>query len=159
MAKNKRFIIVCAVLLVLAATFVIVKNIISETKFNEPDVNGNFSGNLLNDGGFCEYDGKVDFANPNDNQYLYVMNPDESDKRLLVKDSVRSINVCGSYIFYTRIKSEEAMSFAFLNIGRYSLCRCNLDGSNKKVIVEAPSMAATLVGNYIYYVHYDNTYY
>ena len=38
----------------------------SRTTMNNDNAVGNTSGNLLNGGLFCEYDGKIYFANPND---------------------------------------------------------------------------------------------
>ena len=155
MTNRVKAIIVIIVFAVLFGGGYILYSILHDTQMNADDANGNYSGNLLNEGVFCEYEGKVYFANPDHSDYLYVMNPDGSDKKLLVKDSVRSINVCGKYIYYTRIDSHEGTSFAFLNIDRYSLCRADLDGTNTKILDGDPCMSATLVGNYIYYIHYD----
>ncbi|MBR5337484.1 MAG: DUF5050 domain-containing protein [Lachnospiraceae bacterium] len=155
MRNKTKAIIVIIVFAILIGGGYFLYRFLHDTQLNADDVNGNFSGNLLNDGTFCEYEGKVYFANPEDSDHLYVMNPDGSDKKLLVKDSVRSINVCGKYIYYTRIDSHEGTNFAFMNVDRYSLCRSDLDGNNTKILDGDPCMAAALVGNYIYYIHYD----
>lgn len=154
-SKAKSFIIF-GIFGVVIIALIIAVFISRTTKYNPDNATGNTSANLLNNGTFAEYEGKVYFANPEDNFYLYVMNPDETDKKLLTKDSVRSINVYGDYIFYTRIEAKGDMSFAFLNVNRYSLCRVDKNGNNKKILDSEPSLSATLSGNYIYYIRYDD---
>lgn len=46
---------------------------------NPPETVGNTAGNLNNSGYFCEYDGKVYFANVYDSDTLYSMAPSEQD--------------------------------------------------------------------------------
>ena len=57
-------------------------------KYNSKTAVGNTAGNLNNKGRFCEYDGKIYFANPYDDGRLYVMNSDCSNARALNTDSV-----------------------------------------------------------------------
>jgi len=155
MKEHKKGLIIWGIILFILIVLLIFRFIFSITVFNSDDANGNFSGNLLNNATFCEHEGKIYFANPDDHQYLYTMNPDGSDKKLLAKDSVQYLNIHGSYIFYTRTESQEGSFMPFLSTNRYCLCRINTDGSGRKVLDGDPSMAATLVGNFIYYVHYD----
>lgn len=75
----------------------------SRTTMNNDNAVGNTSGNLLNGGLFCEYDGKIYFANPNDYNRLYVMNSDCTDIKKLNEDSVAYINVCGNTYTTLRI--------------------------------------------------------
>lgn len=46
---------------------------------NPPETVGNTAGNLNNSGYFCEYDGKVYFANVYDSDTLYSMDPSEQN--------------------------------------------------------------------------------
>ncbi len=55
---------------------------------NNDNAVGNTSGNLLNGGLFCEYDGKIYFANPNDYNRLYVMNSDCTDIKSSMKTAL-----------------------------------------------------------------------
>ena len=91
--------IITAVIIILAATgigfggFMYYRH--HQTTMNNESAVGNTSGNLINGGLFCEYDGKIYFANPNDNNKLYVMNSDCTSITKLSEDSVASLNVCG----------------------------------------------------------------
>lgn len=156
MKKKAESLIPIAIIIGLVVIIFVITFIIRTTHFNPDNANGNTSSNLTNNGLFAEYNGKIYFANPADNFYLYVMNLDETDKKLLVKDSVKSINVYGSYIFYTRFEANDDISFAFLNVNRFSLCRVDLNGKNKKILDSEPSLNASLIGNYLYYIHYDD---
>ena len=98
--------IITAVIIILAATgigfggFMYYRH--HQTTMNNESAVGNTSGNLINGGLFCEYDGKIYFANPNDNNKLYVMNSDCTSITKLSEDSVASLNVCGRYIYYVK---------------------------------------------------------
>lgn len=131
----------------------------AQTKLNDGYVNGNTAGNLYNGGLFCERDGTIYFANPSDNNTLYSMNVNGSDLKKLSDDKVSFINVDDHYIYYTRsnpkMHGSDFLS-GFLTINTDSLIRMNRDGSGSEVILDPdPSMYASLIGNYIYYLHYD----
>lgn len=128
----------------------------SRTTMNNDNAVGNTSGNLLNGGLFCEYDGKIYFANPNDYNKLYVMNSDCTDIKKLNEDSVAYINVCGKYIYYAKNnfnKSTVGMVFRGQLFGLY---RCDLDGGNEKILYNDRSGSVALSGNTIFYQHYDD---
>ena len=72
MKKKLPWLITAAVAILLLILGVI-HSFSTKTKFNETAVNGNTAGNLYNRGLFCEYDGVVYFANPEDNFTLYYM--------------------------------------------------------------------------------------
>lgn len=130
---------------------------LNRTQFNPENVLGNSPGNLINKGLFCEYKDKIYFSNPYDNNSLYVMNPDGSNATLLNPDQANGINVYGSYIFYVRDNKEKTSNFSFLNINTNSLCRTTLNGKKLKILDEDPSKFPSLIGNYIYYQHSDDT--
>ena len=75
---------------------------INRNYYNEGYVNGNSAGNLYNNGLFCEYDGIIYFANPNDGNQLYQMNADGTGVKKISDDSAAFINVDENYIYYTR---------------------------------------------------------
>ena len=59
---------------------------------NPPETVGNTAGNLNNSGYFCEYDGKVYFANVYDSDTLYSMDPSEQDIKKLGNASWLAVN-------------------------------------------------------------------
>ncbi|MFR4352176.1 MAG: DUF5050 domain-containing protein [Roseburia sp.] len=128
-----------------------------KTKFNDSYVNGNSAGNLYNGGFFCEKDGIVYFANPSDEYALYSMGPGGSNLKKLSDDSVSYINVDDHYIYYVRNNPGSSGDFSFLSINTNSLCRIDLDGDiNSLLILDSePCLYASLIGNYVYYIHYS----
>lgn len=131
---------------------------INKDLYNEGYVNGNTAGNLYNNGLFCEYDGMIYFANPNDANHLYQMNVDGSNVKKLSDDSAAFINADENYIYYARTGDNSESDFAFLHINTHSLCKIRRDGKGEvKVLDTDPCMYASLVGNYLYYVHYNAT--
>ena len=77
-SKLKNILIIIITFVILTALIVLV--IMSgRIPLNDENTVGNTAGNLNNKGYFCEYDGRVYFANAYDNYSLYSMNPDESD--------------------------------------------------------------------------------
>lgn len=157
MKKVKIGLIVIGLIVLCGIIFFIFKS--RQTQFNDDYASGNTAGNLNNGGLFCEYDDKVYFSNPYDEGKLYVMNSDGSDIKMLSEDTVQSINVYGKYIYYTikdtTQKSTNDSVLGFINTGKNCLCRININGKNRKYLDSDPSMNASLVGNYIYYIHYD----
>lgn len=128
-----------------------------KTFFTTDYNNGNLAGNLYNGGFFCEKDGIVYFSNPNDEMKLYCFDRTGTNLKRLSNDHVAFINADDHYLYYTRNNSDEKTAFSFLNIQKYSLCRTNLNGSDKKFLDNDPSLYACQVGDYIYYIHYDTT--
>lgn len=129
----------------------------TQTYFNDDYVNGNTPGNLCNSGQFCEKNDTIYFANPDDEYHLYAMDPLGGNVRKLNNDVPSSINADEHYLYYVRnnLSASGNTAYSFLHIATNSLVRCDLDGSNILVLDEAPCLNAALVGNYIYYIHYD----
>ena len=113
--------VVRRVILIVAAIAIVgglgyYKYINSVTYKNEPGTNGNTIGNLYGDGLFCETDGVVYFANPNDYSRLYKMNPDESNIEIVANDSVYFINADSHYLYYSRNGNRDYSQMGFLNV-------------------------------------------
>lgn len=126
--------------------------------YNDSYVNGNSAGNLYNTGLFCESNGEIFFANPADENKLYVMNSNGSNVKKLCDDVVAYINADDHYVYYVRAYGGTNSQFAFLRVNSNSLCRLRRDGrGNPAILDDAPSLYATLSGNYIYYLHYDES--
>ena len=123
-----------------------------QTVYNDDDVLGNTSGNLLNGGLFCEYDGKIYFSNPDDEGRLYVMNDDLTHSKRLSNDTATDINVAGKYIIYGRHNEKQVQSndniFSQGNTGMYRLQK---NGKNMKTLFDSVVDTINLAGNTVYY--------
>ena len=129
----------------------------NRTRFNDSYVNGNTAGNLYNEGLFCEYEGIVYFANPSDGGRLYSMDARGGNLKKLSSDVVSFINVDANYIYYVRNNPGNADIFSFSNFNTNSLVRVDHNGNNVLVLDTEPALYASLVGNYIYYLHYTES--
>ena len=153
--------VICIISLVLAATVVIggiAAHRQKQIRYNTNYINGNTAGNLYNGGTFCESDGTLFFANPDDGNTLYCMNTDGSNLKKLCNDSVMYINADSNYIYFVKNNQTSATDYAIdvlYSYGKNSLCRMNRDGGKVTVLDKDPCLYASLIGNYIYYLHYD----
>ena len=137
------------------AGFVAYHYLNTKVKFNSTYVNGNLSGNLYNAGLFCESNGEIFFSNPNDNGRLYAMNVDGSNVHKLCNDSVMYINADKNFIYYVRNNTNNVTSTMFFAYDKNSLCRIKRTGGKAFILDKEPCIYASLIGNYIYYLHYD----
>ena len=127
----------------------------NETKMNSGYVNGNTAGNLYNGGLFCEYNGVIYFSNPSDGGKLYSMDADGKNLKKLTNDRATYINVDDNYIYYIRNNSGSNLDFNFVAFHRNALVRVDHNGKNLLLLDTEPCLYASLLGNYIYYIHYD----
>lgn len=157
--KKRLPLLVVIIILLLAIGGGIAVYMMNRTHFNDDYVNSNTPGNLYNDGLICEYGDLIYFANPSDRDRLYCMNADGSNLTKICDDTVSYINVDEHYIYYVRNNPGTGDAFSFLNFNTDSLCRINRDGRADSVLVldSAPSLYASLVGNYIYFLHYSDS--
>ena len=153
MSKLSERILAIAIIIVIVAVAVLYvisrKNrfVISE------DTVGNLAGNLNNNGLFCESGGKVYFANPSDNNTLYVMNPDQTEIKKVYNLSARYINVGGNYIFFygNIVKQDSGLGTAMTKPGMYMVSK---KGKGFKSLTKEKSQSLLLVGTGIFYQHY-----
>lgn len=125
--------------------------------YEDPNTTGNTSGNLLNGGRFCESDDYIYFANPKDDNSLYVMNKDLDNMKKLHGDSVSYLNVAGKYIFYTRRNDKKTgTGDELLSLSKTGLFRLSTNGKNLGKLYDEPTQSVCLYGNYVYYQHYDH---
>ena len=117
---------------------------------------GNHAGNLYNDGLFCEYDGKVYFSNPYDENTMYVMNSDESEIKKLGTVGVNSINAAGKYIYYYQnsIGDGSGLGYAVKTTGMY---RMTNNGKDYLCLKRDPVGSLLLIDNDVYYQHFDSS--
>lgn len=124
--------------------------------YNDSYVNGNTAGNLYSAGLFCESNGTVFFANPDDNYRLYSMDANGNNLKKLCSDTAMYINADDNYVYYIRNNDKNSADFGFFTYAQHSLCRIKRSGGSPKVLDKEPCLYATLIGNYIYYLHYDD---
>ena len=152
--KVLKGIIIAVVALAIVGGLGFYKYINTVTYYNEPDTNGNTIGNLYGNGLFCEYDGVVYFANPNDYDRLYKMNPDETDIEKVANDSVYYINADSHYLYYSRNNNKDNADFV-LDVNTESLCR--MTKRNRKIMIldNENCNVTALAGNRVLYLRYD----
>ena len=126
-----------------------------KVKYNEGYVNGNTAGNLYNGGMFCEHNGTIFFANPNDGNRLYSMDSNGENLKKLSNDVANFINADDNYVYYVRNNVGQDLDYDFFSFYRNALCRIDHNGKNETILDTDPCNYATLIGNYIYYLHYD----
>lgn len=153
--KRAKIIVLSLLVVIIAAAAIAVYSYINRFQFNEPNISGNTTGNINNGGMFCEYDGKIYFSNPYDNNALYRMNSDCTQAVKLNNDHVAYINTDGRRLYYVRNNTGTKRSTAALFGRLFGVYRCNMDGSGTTSLYEKQSGAISLCGNYLYYQHYD----
>ncbi len=141
----------------LIAAFFLTRAYLTRTIFNEGPAKGNTGSNLYNNGLFAASDNKLYFANPDDDFRLYVADSNGSNPKKLSDDIPCYINVDDHYIYYCRSSGSDTSQFSFLHVDTNSLCRMNKDGGKVTILDHDPDLYASLVGNYIYYIHYDKS--
>ena len=152
----KKFIIGIITILILGSAFFLGSKFLShETKMNSGYINGNTAGNLYNGGLFCEHNGTIYFSNPNDSGKLYSMDSDGQNLKKLTNDNATYINADDNYVYYIRNNSSANLNYNFISFHRNALVRIDHDGKNLVLLDTEPCLYASLIGNYIYYIHYD----
>lgn len=156
MRRKKLLKLFLSILILLIVVIIVAINRYNNmTKFNSDFINGNTGGNLQNGGYFCEYDGMVYFRNPNDNNSLYCMDRNGNHIKKLSSDTASFINVDDHYVYYTRNNAGKDGDFSFVNIQSYSLCRLTIANKKTLILDSDACLYASLIGNYVYYSHYD----
>lgn len=156
MKRTIKFIITGAILLAVIVGFSIYRYNTSKVKPNSDDATGNTAGNLLNGGLFCEYNGKIYFANPYDHNYLYVMNSDCTNAKMLNSDSVAYLNIYNDKIYYVKNNFSEEMIGTIFRGQLFGVYQTNLEGQEAEMLYNHLSGTISICGNYLYYQHYDD---
>ena len=125
-------------------------------KKNSAGTVGNTAGNIYNSGLFCEHEGKVYFANPYDEDTLYVMNSDETEVKKIGTVGVNSINAAGNYLYYYQHDAGEGsgLGYAVKTTGMY---RMSTNGKDFLCLKRDPVGTLLLIDNDVYYQHFDNS--
>lgn len=150
--------IIISVLIIIAAALVVVFSSRSKRiPDNPPETVGNTSGNLNNEGLFCESDGVIYFANTNDKHYLYRMDVDGSNVQRLIDVPVAYINAGGDYLYFYYADQGET-KFMGLAGNMRGIYRLDKKGKSALTCLDrATSGIVNLLGSSLYYEHYDNT--
>lgn len=146
---------IIVVLLLGGGIFAVTKLANPDTKMNQGYVNGNTAGNLYNGGLFCEYNGVIFFSNPSDGGKLYSMDSNGNNLKKLSEDVATYINADENYVYYIRNNTGSSLDFNYVAFYRNALVRIDQDGDNTVILDTEPCLYASLIGNYIYYIHYD----
>ena len=99
---NKKSILIIILILIAVGSCIGVNKYLHKIKYNDTFVNGNSAGNLYNGGQFCESNGTIFFANPDDEHRLYSMSSSGGDLKKLCDDTVMYINADDNYVYYVR---------------------------------------------------------
>ena len=150
---SKKIILIIFLALVIIGGFIFFVN--SKMEYNDEFARGNTTGNLYNQGLFCEYDDEVYFSNPLDKNALYKMNMDGSEFEKLYDDSTSYINIYNDYIYYKKFNTAENEDILFSRTF-YGIGRIGTNGGKSEIIHQGMIDSMALVGNYIYYRYYDN---
>lgn len=148
-SKQKNILIISITLVIFIALFALVI-IAGRVPLNDENTVGNTAGNLNNNGYFCEYDGRVYFANAYDNYSLYSMNVDETDVKKLHNGSSSHICAGGDYLFYAMDNSGGGSDLGSVR-GSYGIYRSKLNGKGSTGLDRCHVIAMQLCGNYLYY--------
>lgn len=126
------------------------------TLYEDPNTEGNTSGNLLNGGLFCLSGDTIYFSNSDDDSALYSMNTNLEKPKKLIDDKASYINAAGKYVFYSRRNDQKSSTGEGLfSLSTTGLFRIANDGKNLSKIYDDPTQVVNLHGNFLYYQHYD----
>ena len=154
MKKTKTFLIIFLLILLLAGVFVF-SYFINKIPENPAGTVGNTGGNLYHNGLFCENDGQVFFANPYDQNTLYVMNTDETEAEKLTTVGVKSINAAGKFVYYYQddVGAGSGLGYTVKTTGMY---RMKKDGNSPECLIREPLLTMNLLDNNIYFQHFND---
>lgn len=150
-----RKIILFVFVIILGGLIIFFNTYLNRVRFNNSYVNGNISGNLYNAGLYCENNGSIFFANPQDKNCLYSMNSTGGNFKKICDDTAMYINADSNYVYYVRDNNKNANDSTFFSYNKNSLCRISRNGGKITILDGEPCLYASLIGDYIYYLHYD----
>lgn len=153
--KKIKGIIIFVVIAAVIAGGLIAYNILNRFEYNEDNATGNTTGNLYNEGLFCEYGEYVYFANPNDNGALYRMNKEGTEFEKLYDDNTSYICIYNDLVYYKKFNGTQNKDKLFSRV-LYGIQRLESEGGNAAMLHNGKIDCMVLSGNYIYYRYYDD---
>jgi len=154
MRDRKTTIIFLIVVTVIVSAMLFLNIYVSRIPENPSGTTGNTAGNLNNNGLYCEDEGIVYFANPYDNGALYSMNVDETDMKKIADVEVQYLNAAGKFLYYYQASSSARSGLGAVR-SMSGVYRATKTGSKMTCFNSDPSGVVSLVGNFVYYQHYD----
>ena len=125
-------------------------------EYNDEDAVGNTAGNLYNGGLFCESDGYIYFANPNDSNQLYRMDEDGDNLKKLHSDKAQYINVYNDYIYYVRYNHDSGQEVVFRG-NMFGVYRLKAGDTTAEALYDdGIANSLTLSGNKLYFQGYND---
>ena len=154
MSKKTKTLLIAGGIFVVIVIMVIINTVLPKLQRNPTGFAGNTASNLNNGGTFCEYDGKVYFANSNDNDSLYVMNSDETHIKKISDTAVLALNVDDHRIYYSMSPKSNGQGLGYIrkNAGLYSVSH---NGNSSICYTTNPVACAFLYENNLYYQNYQ----
>ena len=156
MSKGKIIgILVSVALVALCITLFVLNAINNQFRYNEEGAVGNTTGNLYNDGLFCEYKGYIYFANSVDNNSLYRMKSDGTEIQKIHSDSVSYIQIMNDYIYY--IRTNKVDKDAIVHGTLHGIYRLEIGEETPEKVYNGIVDTMVICGNYIYFRAYDDS--
>lgn len=154
MNRRTSNIIALAAMAVVLLSICIVLFLPSRIATNPPDTVGNSAGNLNNKGLFCEDGDTIYFANAYADGALYRMDLNAEDVKRVSDAKVQFLCAGGNYLYYHQTGSAGSSGLGSVR-STSGLYRAPKKGGAATCIDNSPVAALNLVGNYLYYQHYD----
>ena len=153
MKKNLKPILIFIIILILAGGLAFLSYWSEKIPANPDGTIGNTAGNLNNGGLFCEHEGRVYFANPEDSNCLYSMTVDETDVQKLYAGNVCNILTGGEYVYYF-MREPVGTSLDNLRVS-HAFFRSELDGEKTKIMTKDVVIHTQLVNDTLYILTVD----
>lgn len=154
--KKIRTVLILALIVILAGAISVIFYLGNRVTPNPDGTVGNTAGNLINNGLFCEDEGMVYFANPYDENTLYVMGVDETNAEKLTTVGVSSINAAGDYVYYYQNSTGDGSGLGY-TVKTTGMYRMTKTGNKTLCLKRDPVGMLTLIDNNIIYQHYSDT--
>ncbi len=139
----------------LIAGLIFASGFFGRIKDKPPGSRGNTAGNLMNSGMFTEENGVVYFHNYSAGGALCSMNPDESNRQLIIDSDCELINSCGDHLYYYQREHNDEGDLAFLshNLGVY---RARKNGEDRVCLLKKHVITVNLIDSFVYYCFQDS---
>lgn len=154
MNKRTTNMIVLAVVAIILILLCIIAFLPDRIATNTEDTVGNTAGNLNNNGLFCEDGDTIYFANAYADGTLYKMDANADHIKRVSDAKVQFLCVGGKYLYYYQSGSSGSSGLGSVR-NMFGLYRAPKKGGSATCIDNNPIAALNLVGNYLYYQHYD----
>lgn len=151
--NNRLKLIIGILIFVAVAASAITFTILSDrVPMNPSEAVGNYPGNLLNGGYFCELDGKVYFSHFGDSHTLYSMNPDETKVKRLGSMGVSQISGYGKFLYFYMDSSQYSHGKGLGYMGKTNgIYRYAVKGGKTISLERGTIFHMQLCGSYLYY--------